>query len=98
MSKLVRDKIPEIIQNENRDCETRVVSGKEYYLRLKDKLDEEVDEFLEDDSIEELADIYEVLEAIVKLKCSFNELEKVKEKKKEERGGFEKGVILERIN
>ncbi len=59
--KLVRDMIPKIIMEDNKECEIETVTGKEKYVMLTKKLQEEVNEFLEDRNIEELADIMEVL-------------------------------------
>ncbi|MEW9095242.1 MAG: nucleoside triphosphate pyrophosphohydrolase [Clostridiaceae bacterium] len=94
-NKLVRDKIPEIIKRSGKTCKTEMVSKEEHYLRLKEKLKEEVEEFLEEENIEELADIYEVISILSsfvgKGEC---ELMEVRDKKREERGGFKEGVVL----
>ena len=50
-NKLVRDKIPEIIRADGKECEVRVAEGKEKYELLEKKLMEEVNEFLEDNNI-----------------------------------------------
>src|SRR5437588_4774560 len=55
-NKLVRDKIPEIIKADGKECETRVLGDKEYLLRLHKKLEEELREYYEKESIDELAD------------------------------------------
>lgn len=97
-NKLVRDNIPEIIKKDGREPITRIAKGKEYEEALRDKLYEEVLEFLEEPSIEEVADILEVLHAICILKgVDLELLEEVRKKKTIERGGFEKGIILDRI-
>ena len=57
MSKLVRDKIPEIIKRNGEIPNIRVANDQEYWQKLKEKLQEEVDEFLKDNSEEELIDI-----------------------------------------
>lgn len=73
-----------------------VADEEEYMVRLETKLKEEVDEFLKDKTVEELADILEVVYAISKtLGVSGEELEKIRKKKADERGGFEKRIILE---
>lgn len=65
---------------------------------MKNKLCEEVEKFIEDPSLEELADIMEVLNAISAFKdIDLDKLEEVQEKKFKERGGFEDGIILEEI-
>ena len=108
MSKLVRDLIPEIIPKEKRSgLKFTTVDDDTFESLLKDKLIEEVNEFLEaerlgkssNDILEELADIYEVLESIMKVKkFAFEELNRVKEQKKKERGGFEKQILMEAIH
>ena len=73
--------------------EKRIANEEEYREELFKKLDEEVKEFLEDKNSEELADILEVIEAIKKFP-EFSDVESVKNKKLEERGGFKKKIIL----
>ena len=95
-NKLVRDRIPEIIKNKGGAPITHIADDAEYWQKLKEKLQEEVDEFKEAETIEEMADILEVIDAI----CDFKkfdgeELEKVKSKKAEERGKFRDKIILE---
>jgi predicted house-cleaning noncanonical NTP pyrophosphatase (MazG superfamily) len=95
-NKLVRDKIPEIIKSKGGIPITHIADDTEYAEKLKEKLQEEVAEFLQDEGIEELADILEVIDAI----CDFKnfdkeELQNVKNKKAEERGIFKSKIILE---
>ena len=73
-NKLVRDKIPEIINNNNEICKTRILDNDEYIKELNIKLQEEVKEYLESGEVEELADIEEVLRAI-KMFGSYRETE-----------------------
>ena len=75
---------------------THIAGDEEYWLKIKEKLQEEVNEFMAAESIEELADVLEVIEAIKSFK-QFNEaeLQKVKDKKAEERGKFKDKIILE---
>lgn len=95
-NKLVRDKIPEIVKAKGKDPVIHIAKNEEYWLKLKEKLAEEVDEFLEAESEEELADILEVLEAIYKYKnYSEEDILKLKKEKAKERGGFSKKIILE---
>ncbi len=96
--KLVRDFIPDMIDLDGLECETRIVKKDELYTYLKKKLDEEVAEFYEADEVEELADIMEVLFAIAKLLgYTEDELVSTRRIKRKERGGFDEGIVLERI-
>ena len=92
-NKLVRDKIPEILEAKGIGYEKRVADGAEYRAELAKKLREEVDEFAEAYSVEELADVIEVIEAIKKL-SEYSGVEEIRERKRSERGGFEKRIIL----
>jgi len=94
--KLVRDKIPKIIENRGGTPITHIADDAEYWQKLKEKLQEEVDEFINEEYIEELADILEVIDAITLYK-KFNEaeLKRIKDKKLEERGGFHNKIILD---
>lgn len=96
--KLVRDKIPQIIDCDNKKCEIEIASKEKKYELLEEKLKEEVSEFLEDKNIEELADVMEVLFALAdSLGYSEGELVEVRDKKKDERGGFNEGIILKKV-
>ncbi len=96
--KLVRDKIPKIIKSSGKDCDTEILRDENYTKYLYKKLDEEVNEFLEDDTLEELADIMEVIHGILILKnYTFEELEETRLYKLRERGGFGKKVLLKRV-
>jgi predicted house-cleaning noncanonical NTP pyrophosphatase (MazG superfamily) len=97
-NKLVRDKIPEIIKEDGRECKTAIVTGDEKYKLLEAKLQEEINEFLEDKNLEELADVMEVLFGLAdSLGYSEDELLKARNKKKEERGGFKEGIVLKTV-
>jgi predicted house-cleaning noncanonical NTP pyrophosphatase (MazG superfamily) len=94
--KLVRDKIPEIIEQSGDAVVTHVAGREEYWEKLKEKLKEEVNEFLAKSSNEELVDILEVISAIYDFKkISRKELENLRKKKAKERGGFKKRIILD---
>ncbi len=94
-NKLVRDKIPEIIKADGKECETRVLDDKEYLLSLNKKLDEELREYYETESIDELADMVEVIFAIVEqYGISIEEFEKLRLFKREKRGGFDQKLFL----
>lgn len=90
--KLVRDRIPEIIENDGRQCVYEVLSSEEYLALLDEKLQEELNEYEESKSLEELADLLEVMYAVVKARgWSVEELEQVRKEKVKQRGGFKKG-------
>ena len=94
--KLVRDKIPEIIRSRGDVPVTRLADSEEYWRKLKEKLQEEVLEFIEAENEEEIADIIEVLRAIcIHRGIDLKHLEQVRRKKAEERGEFSGRVILE---
>ena len=94
-NKLVRDKIPEIIENSGGKAEIRLLSEEEYLHYLEMKLDEEVGEYHRDKTAEELADILEVVYALASLHgCSKEELLAVYDEKHERRGGFERRLLL----
>ena len=94
-NKLVRDKIPKIINNDGKKAVTHKADKKEYYRKLK----EEVDEFFISDEEEELADILEVIYEICDFKkIDRKKLEKIRLNKKESKGGFNSRVILDRID
>ena len=98
-SKLVRDRIPEIIRAKGEEPKTRLVEGVALLQALKDKLVEEVGEARNapaDHLLEEIADVEEVLDALKRAAAIDSvELEQVRTQKRHERGGFEKGIILE---
>ena len=95
-NKLVRDKIPEIIKRSGRNPLTHIADDTEFYEKLKLKLKEEVSEFLNNSNEEELVDILEVIDSICKFKkINKKDLQIIKEKKAEEKGLFDKRIILE---
>ena len=98
-NKLVRDKIPEIIEKAGKTAYTHILSEEEYMTELDKKLGEEFAEYKADKSIEELADMLEVMYAIAKAKgWSVSELEAVRREKAEKRGAFERRIFLERVD
>jgi predicted house-cleaning noncanonical NTP pyrophosphatase (MazG superfamily) len=97
--KLVRDKIPEIIQTNGKKPTTRILDDKEYLEALIQKLKEEVTEFEADHSIEELADIKEVTIAIREaIGIHAGELEDARRKKANTNGRFKKRIYLEHVD
>ena len=93
--KLVRDKIPEIIRSKGQEPVIYTADIEEYRIRLRDKLREEVEEYLaSDNDREELADILEVLYALAgQAGTDHQQLEKLRAAKAEKRGGFADRII-----
>ena len=94
-NKLVRDRIPQIIEASGRRAVVEAVDQKTKLLLLHEKLKEELAEYLQSHALEELADLLEVMRGVVT--CSghtWEELEALCEAKKQERGGFEDGLLL----
>ena len=95
-NKLVRDRIPEIIRANGEVPLVRILGDEEYERELNKKLQEEVNEYLADRNIEELADIEEVLRALVALKgVAYGDFDKMREEKCKKRGAFKERVFLE---
>mgnify|MGYP006428337599 CR=1 FL=1 len=94
-NKAIRDQIPEIIQKDGHTCNIQTLSDEKFLVEIEKKLSEEVAEYQNDKNPEELADILEVIYAIAQLKgISKEELEKIRIKKLQDRGGFEKNLFL----
>ncbi len=97
-NKLVRDKIPQIIEEDNKKCYVRVLNDDEYLSMVDAKLDEELAEYHKDQNIEELADMLEVIYAATKARgYSIEELERVRREKAEKRGAFDMKIFLETV-
>ena len=97
-NKLVRDNIPNIISENGEKPITRVLTEEEYIRELNLKIEEEVKEYLLDFSVEELADIEEVIRAILDYKnVSYEEFENVRLNKVNKRGAFKERIFLERV-
>lgn len=97
-NKLVRNKIPEIIQSSGKIPHIHILSNESYLEELDKKLNEECAEYQADKDLEELADMLEVMYAIVKARgYTVEELENVRLKKREMRGGFEDKIFLEYV-
>lgn len=95
--KLVRDRIPKIIESSGNHCEIEVVNDEIALEYLYKKLNEEVSELLEDKNLEEIADVVEVLFAIGS-KYGYSEYD-ILSKRNEKRvksGGFEDNIILKK--
>ena len=96
--KLVRDKIPEIIKKNNETPITRILNDEEYLKELNIKIQEELKEYLESGEVEELADLEEVLRAILDVKkVTYKEFEEIRNKKVEKRGAFKEKIYLEGV-
>lgn len=94
-NKIIRDKIPQVISAAGKKAVIRQESAQQTVLGLEQKLSEELGEYLQDHSLEEMADILEVLHGILHHRgISWEQLEAVRLEKKEKRGGFEKGLRL----
>ena len=94
-NKLVRDLIPDIIEESGSECRTRILSDEEYLKMLDLKLDEELAEYHKDQNIEELADLLELIQAAAIARgYTLEELDSVRAEKAKKRGGFEKKIFL----
>ena len=97
-NKLVRDRIPEIIEASGNTCVTEILPYEDYLKMLDAKLDEELAEYHADQSIEELADLIEVIRACAVARgYTVEELEQVRAEKAAKRGGFEKKILLKEV-
>ena len=97
--KLVRDKIPAIIEKKGKTARIHIADEIEYESKLLDKLQEEVDEFMADQNLEEISDILEVIYAILEFKgYKLTDLEAARARKHKEKGGFVKKIILDEVS
>ena len=96
--KLVRDRIPEIIEADGKTCTCEILSDEDYLCMVDAKLDEELAEYHKDQNIEELADLLEVIYAVTKARgYSLEQLEAVRAEKAAKRGAFEKKLLLKEV-
>lgn len=96
--KLVRDRIPQIIEANGERCTVRTLTDDEYAQRLDSKLAEELAEYQESGNVQELVDLIELVRAIVASRgMSWEEFEQMREHKCKERGGFSKQLLLEAV-
>lgn len=98
-NKLVRDLIPQVIKSKGKVCRTRILDEEEYKRELIIKLKEESNEYFSaqntEESLEELADILEVIRALAAVHgATWEQIEALREKKAESRGGFQDRVYL----
>lgn len=97
-NKLVRDLIPQIIKQSGKQCEIEYIESKEIKLRLEEKLIEEFNEYLEDNNLEELADMMEVIFGLAhQLGYSDEVLLNKCHEKRNERGSFKEGIVLKKV-
>ena len=102
-NKLIRDKIPEIIKKDNAVPKISELNDKEFKIALKEKLVEEAKELqgakTDEEILNELSDVLQLIESIaLNNNLSITQVEKQKEKKKQERGGFDKKLFLEYVD
>ena len=96
--KLVRDRIPEIIEADGKTCVIETLSDSRYLEMLDAKLAEELAEYQGSKSLEELADLLEVMRAVVQARgWTWGQLEQVRQEKAMQRGGFEKKILLKEV-
>lgn len=97
-NKLVRDKIPEIIENRGAHCETDTLSEESFKIALDEKLKEEINEFLASHDVEELADVLQVIYAILDVRgLQISDVISARIQKEEERGTFQNRVYLKYV-
>ncbi|MBO5394798.1 MAG: nucleoside triphosphate pyrophosphohydrolase [Clostridia bacterium] len=98
-NKLVRDRIPQIIEANGEKAEIEILDEERFLQELHKKLFEEANEFAEEDSPEELADLMEVIYAIARLRgIDLEEVEKIRQQKAQKRGAFDKRIFLKETN
>ena len=96
--KLVRDRIPEIIELSGKTCCIEVLSDQDYLRMVDAKLDEELAEYHKDQNLEELADLIEVIYAAAKARgYTLEQLEAIRAEKAKTRGGFERKLFLRTV-
>ena len=97
-NKLVRDRIPEIIESSGKTCSTEILSPEDYLRMIDAKLDEELAEYHKDQNIEELADLLEVIHAAAIARgYTLEDLEQIRAEKAAKRGTFEKRILLKEV-
>lgn len=98
-NKLVRDRIPEIIQETGKQFSTRILTNEEYIKEIQKKSFEELKEYINtrnnDEAIEELADLLEIIHALADIHgTSIEKIDEVRKQKRNKRGGFEEKIFL----
>ena len=94
-NKVVRDKIPEIIEESGKKFNIKQLDDESFLAEIEKKLSEEVNEYTESKDVEELADLLEVIYRISELRgVNSDELDKIRKDKAEKRGKFTDNVFL----
>lgn len=98
-NKLVRDRIPEVIEKTGKKFSTKILTNDEYITELRKKTYEEVEEYMntnnKEDAVEELADLLEIVHALAESHgSSIEEVEEVRKNKAVKRGGFKEKIFL----
>jgi predicted house-cleaning noncanonical NTP pyrophosphatase (MazG superfamily) len=97
-NKLIRDRIPEVIEADGKTCMTEILSDEQYVEMLDAKLNEELSEYQESKTLEELADLLEVMRSVIRARgWTWEQLEQVRQEKALQRGGFEKKLLLKEV-
>lgn len=101
-NKLIRDKIPQIIKSNGKTPTTRILPEDEYIKEICKKTEEELTEYLEattkEHKLEELSDLLELLKALAEYEgTTLEEIDKIRKKKAEERGGFQNRIFLKDV-
>ncbi|WP_079526171.1 nucleoside triphosphate pyrophosphohydrolase [Halobacillus hunanensis] len=98
-NKLVRDRIPEITEKDRKEFETKILDDKEYIDSLKEKLQEELNEYLiaenDEEALKEMADLLELMHALANVHGeSMDKVEEIRKDKAEKRGAFKEQIYL----
>ena len=98
-NKLVRDKIPNVIETTGKKYTTTILSDEDYIKELKKKSFEELEEYMNtknnEDALEELADVLEIIHALAAYHgSSIDQVEQIRKEKEEKRGGFREKIFL----
>ncbi|EOO75027.1 MULTISPECIES: nucleoside triphosphate pyrophosphohydrolase [Bacillus cereus group] len=98
-NKLIRNKIPQIIKANGKTPTTRILPEDEYIKEICKKTQEELTEYIEattkPDKLEELSDLLELINALAEHEgTTLEEIDAIRKKKAEERGGFQNRVFL----
>lgn len=95
MEKLIRDRIPEIVEAKGESLKVRRAGPMEFRKALADKLVEEAVEFRQDRNIEELADVFEVMRSIgLDHGIPMEQIAELADQKREARGGFREKLMM----